>query len=222
VEAFSFLHHIGDLRGKSVLDLACGEGFYSRIFKSRGAAEVTGIDLSEKMVELARKQEHLEPLGIRYRTGDAKSVRTNEQYDLVAAAYLLNYATCIDDLQAMVASISGFLKPGGRFVSVNSNPGLDFTKAPSYRKYGFETEVSGAWNEGVPIQWKFHLDDTVVQVENYFLSIATHEAAFKSAGLQSVRWHSPTLSAEGRSQFGDDYWSDLISHPPLACVECRK
>ena len=42
VEAFTFLELIGDVAGKSVVDLACGEGFYTRRLKDRGAARVRG------------------------------------------------------------------------------------------------------------------------------------------------------------------------------------
>ena len=40
-----------------MLDVACGEGFYTRMIRERGAARVTGIDLSQGMIDLARKQE---------------------------------------------------------------------------------------------------------------------------------------------------------------------
>ena len=57
IEAFGLLQLLGDPSGRSVLDMACGEGFYSRMARQRGAARVTGVDLSEGMIELARKQE---------------------------------------------------------------------------------------------------------------------------------------------------------------------
>src|SRR5207244_1705305 len=47
VEHFTFFELLGDLRGKSVLDLACGEGFVTRFLKLAGAARVLGVDLSE-------------------------------------------------------------------------------------------------------------------------------------------------------------------------------
>ena len=40
------LELLGDLRGRSVLDLACGEGFYTRLIKKAGADRVVGVDLS--------------------------------------------------------------------------------------------------------------------------------------------------------------------------------
>jgi SAM-dependent methyltransferase len=61
----AFLEFAGDLRGKNVLDAGCGEGYNTRIF-ARCGARMTGVDLSPKMLELAREEERREPLSIRY------------------------------------------------------------------------------------------------------------------------------------------------------------
>lgn len=55
VEAYTFFSLLGDISNQSVLDLACGEGFYTRQLKLRGASKVVGVDISEKMIELAEK-----------------------------------------------------------------------------------------------------------------------------------------------------------------------
>jgi toxoflavin synthase len=41
----------------SVLDLACGEGFYTRLLRQTGAGRVVGVDLSAGMIALARQEE---------------------------------------------------------------------------------------------------------------------------------------------------------------------
>jgi hypothetical protein len=46
IEAFTFLGILGDLTGKAAVDLACGEGHYTRILPSLGAAKVVGVDRS--------------------------------------------------------------------------------------------------------------------------------------------------------------------------------
>jgi SAM-dependent methyltransferase len=61
----AFLAFIGDLNGRRVLDAGCGEGYNTRILARRGA-RVTGVDISERMIELAREAERAERLGIRY------------------------------------------------------------------------------------------------------------------------------------------------------------
>jgi ubiquinone/menaquinone biosynthesis C-methylase UbiE len=119
----------------------------------------------------------------------------------------------------MCSGIARCLKPGGRFVTVNSNPACDFPAAPSYRKYGFETSVVGPFREGAPITWTFYLEDGSFDIENYFLSVEIHEEALRAAGFRDVRWHQPTLWPEGESAYGRDFWSALLDHPPLIFVE---
>jgi ubiquinone/menaquinone biosynthesis C-methylase UbiE len=222
IECFTLVNLIGEPRGMDVLDVACGEGFYTRLVRERGAASVTGVDLSQGMIELARSQEADHQLGIEYIVADARDLPVPQQFDLAVAAYLLNYARNRDELEAMCEGISRSLKPGGRFVTVNCNPGLNFTTAPSYRKYGFETAVAGGWREGSPIKWTFHLSDGPFDVENYHLNIAVHEDAFRKAGFREVRWYPPQLSPAGLLENGPEFWSRLLEHPPITFIECFK
>jgi 2-polyprenyl-3-methyl-5-hydroxy-6-metoxy-1,4-benzoquinol methylase len=57
-----------------VIDIASGEGFYTRMIRQRGAAKVTGVDLSEKMIGLARASEAQQRLGIDYIVGDERDL----------------------------------------------------------------------------------------------------------------------------------------------------
>ena len=219
VEAFTLLKLIGDPAGKTLIDIACGEGFYTRLMRQRGAAKVTGVDLSEKMIALARASEAQQPLGIEYVVGDGRNLKVPVAYDLAIAAYLLNYARDRAELDAMCQGVARCLKPGGRFVTVNSNPACDFSSAPSYRGYGFETSARGPYREGTPVTWTFYLADATFDIENYHLSVRTHEEALRAAGFRDVRWHQPMLSPEGASEFGDEYWSTLLAHPPITFIE---
>lgn len=222
IESFSFLELIGDLAGRSVLDVACGEGFYTRLLKLRGGGRVVGVDLSEGMISLAQAQESERPLGVEYVVGDARELRIEPPFDLVVAAYLLNYATDRQVLQAMCDGIARCLKPGGRFVTVNGSVTLDFRTAPSYRPYGFETAASGSWTEGTPITWTFHLDDGPFSIENYHLPASAHEDALRSAGFRRVRWVEPRVSAEGTAKFGAAFWRTFEERPPITLLECVK
>lgn len=63
-----FFKFIGDVKGKRVLDLGCGEGYNTRILAPKRAT-VVGIDISPEMIRLAKQQEQSKPLGIRYEVG---------------------------------------------------------------------------------------------------------------------------------------------------------
>jgi SAM-dependent methyltransferase len=187
-----------------------------------GAAQVLGIDLSERMIELAQRQEAAHPLGITYQVGDGRDLALAEPQDLVLAAYLLNYARNRDELSAMCRGIARCLNPGGRFVTVNANPALDFSRAPSYRPYGFATTAQAPLREGTPVRWEFFLEEGPFSIENYHLDVAAHEEALRAAGFRDIRWHAPAVSAEGTAAFGTDYWKVFQQQPPVTFIECVK
>src|SRR6266446_8814670 len=62
-ESYTFFRMVGEIAGKRVLDLACGFGFYTKLLKQRGAAQVVGVDISPEMVRLARAKEQEDPTG---------------------------------------------------------------------------------------------------------------------------------------------------------------
>jgi SAM-dependent methyltransferase len=222
IEAFTFFGMLGDLAGKAVVDLACGEGHYTRMLPSLGAAKVMGVDRSEGMIALARAQELEHALGIDYLVQDCRAVRLPLDFDVATAAYLLNYAQSRAELAEMAGSIANCLKPGGRFVTMNSNPDLEFERGETYLKYGFEIRGSAQRREGQHYTLVFHLDDGPVEVENYWLPTTAYEEALRSAGFVDVRWHRPRLSPVAEAGLEPDYWHDFLDHPPVIGIECSR
>ncbi|MCC2670364.1 MAG: novO [Armatimonadetes bacterium] len=223
VEHFTMFELLGDLRGKAVLDLACGEGFFTRFIRQRGAHTVVGVDISPGMIELARQEELRRPLGIEYRVQDAQRLDEFEgQFDLVTAGYLLNYARTREELRGMCEVISRSLRPGGRFVGVNNNPAQAPGSFHTSRAYGFVKETSGELAEGCAVVYRIFLDDGELELTNYHLSTDTHDWAFSAAGLHGLTWHPPRLSPAGQAEKGQEYWSALLEDQPVAFIECRK
>jgi ubiquinone/menaquinone biosynthesis C-methylase UbiE len=118
---------LGELRGRSVLDLACGEGFYARLIKRAGAERVVGVDLSAEMIAMAHDQEMAEPLGITYIAGPAESLGPIGPFEVVSAAFLLNNAPDRPTLDAMARAVAMNLAAGGRMVMTISTFG-DWTE----------------------------------------------------------------------------------------------
>ncbi|MEU0662232.1 class I SAM-dependent methyltransferase [Streptomyces lavendulocolor] len=149
-EVPSFLGMVGDVSGRSVLDLACGTGFYSREFKRRGATEVYGVDISVEMIAAARKIEERDPLGVRYEVGDVAELPPLERrFDIALAVQCLNYAEDIAALERMCRNIHRSLVPGGEFFVLAQRPDYGFD-CPSLDKYGFRCEPTGEEAEPGP------------------------------------------------------------------------
>jgi SAM-dependent methyltransferase len=179
------------------------------------------VDLSEGMIALAQAAETQDPLGIAYQVGDARYLVSPQQYDVVFAAYLLNYARTREELAEMCSVIARSLKPSGQFLTVNNSP-TDPPENFGPRDYGYSKELVGELKEGAPIIWRFFLPGREIAVENYHLGVETMEAVFRATGLRDVRWHPPLVSPEGLRESGADYWSDFLSMPPVAFISATR
>lgn len=142
-----FLKMVGDVRGQAALDLACGEGHYTRLLASLGASPVEGQDISPGMIEAARKLEEEHPLGIRYSVSDARSLGSGS-FGVVTAAYLLSYADSRDALRQMLQVIHDNLQPGGRFAVLHGM--LHEAVGVDLSSYGVRAELATMPLDGAP------------------------------------------------------------------------
>jgi len=107
-----------DAAGKRVLDLGCGFGWHCRYLARQGAAEVLGIDLSEKMLERAR-QLTVSPK-VRYQRAAIEDFTGRPgSYDLVVSSLALHY---VEDFSRVCEMAARLLTSGGDFVFSVEHP----------------------------------------------------------------------------------------------------
>ena len=220
VERHTLFEALGDVRGLRVLDLACGEGFYTRRLKRAGAAEVTGVDISGEMIRLAERLEQEDPLGCRYVTSDAADYRPADTVDLVVAMYLLNYAGSAAKLLRFLEVCHAALRPGGRLVGFNDNV-LDPPRGTvSWAKYGIVKTGPAVLTEGAPIRYRItNSDGASFEFNNDYLSPDTYAAAFAAAGFRNFRWLDVSLAPKER---GNPFWDDFLKNPPVIPFSAAK
>ena len=101
-----------DLKGKSVLDLGCGFGEHCVEFINKGASRVVGIDISEKMLGVARK-ENSHP-AISYMLLPIEDIEKVEgKFDVVISSLALHY---VEDFEGVVKKIHNKLNANGYFI----------------------------------------------------------------------------------------------------------
>ena len=147
-----------------------------------------------------------------------------EQFKLVVASYILNYAQSKEELLKMCQNIYSNLKPGGRFVSVNDNSEQPPESYLTSEKYGFVKSISEPLQEGTPITYTFTIpgEGKTFCFDNYYLSKATYEWAFRTAGFKAIHWHKPIVSPKGVREFGKEFWQDFLDYAPMIGIECLK
>lgn len=129
----NLLRLAGDVSRKKVLDLACGQGFFSHEFAQKGA-EVFGVDLSRKLVQTARTKASQ----ISFLVGSAEKlppeIKSNS-FDVVVCVLALQN---IRNLDAVISEASRVLVHGGRFLVVLNHPCF---RIPKRSAWGFDPVV---------------------------------------------------------------------------------
>lgn len=107
-----------DLTGKTVLDLGCGYGLNCMDFVARGAKHVVGIDISEKMLEVA-KRENASPR-IEYRRMDMAEISSLDgRFDLIYSSLAFHY---VEDFSKLISDIQSLLNDGGYLLYSQEHP----------------------------------------------------------------------------------------------------
>lgn len=217
---------LGDIRGKSLLDVACGNGFYTRRFRREcGADPVIGVDLSPELIRQAEAEEEREPFGIEYRVGDVTTLKLEHRFDLVTAIHLLHYLQSAEEIAAALGRIRTLLQPKGRFVTMVANPEFDLEKhdpEDSKSKYGYYFSDAESGNGGL---LRFHPGGFEKERELTF-ELRRWERGFldeiaSSVGFASV-WHEPFISAEGLAEYGTDFFANYLPNPQSKLLEMTK
>ncbi|NMG69001.1 bifunctional 2-polyprenyl-6-hydroxyphenol methylase/3-demethylubiquinol 3-O-methyltransferase UbiG [Parazoarcus communis] len=116
-----WIDRTASLAGKVVLDVGCGGGILSEGMASRGA-KVTGIDLSEKALGVARLHLYESGLEVDYTliSAEACAAERPAQFDVVTCMEMLEH---VPDPASTIAACARLVKPGGHvfFSTLNRN-----------------------------------------------------------------------------------------------------
>ncbi len=98
--------------GAELLDLCCGSGQITEALSARGF-RMTGIDISEEMIDLARRNAP----SCHFLVGDARSFDLPAVFDgALSTLDSMNHIVRLEDLSAVFANLHRSLRPGGLFV----------------------------------------------------------------------------------------------------------
>lgn len=117
-----FIDQIASLNGKKILDVGCGGGILSEAMAHRGA-EVTGIDMGEAPLKVAKLHGLESGVSVSYRQITVEELATEqpESYDIVTCMEMMEH---VPDPSSIVDACSQLVKPGGHvfFSTLNRNP----------------------------------------------------------------------------------------------------
>jgi RimJ/RimL family protein N-acetyltransferase/ubiquinone/menaquinone biosynthesis C-methylase UbiE len=207
-------HLLPELHGRRVVDLGCGDGWFSRLAADAGAASVVGVDPSERMLERAR--ELSSDRRIRYRRAFAEEVDLPAgSADVVVSILALHY---VADLDGVMTRIAGWLAPGGDLLAVVEHPvylapvpdrafGETMAGRRAYllHSYAAEGEREEEW--------------FVAGVRKYHRTVASLVNTVTGAGLVVDRLAEPLPSAQ---RAGEDELLDAQACPSLLALRATR
>jgi ubiquinone/menaquinone biosynthesis C-methylase UbiE len=212
---------MGEVAGRRICDLACGQGRVARHLADLGAY-VVGIDLSTKLLEIARRHEEAMPRGIEYVQADARNLDA-DMFGTFDGVVCFMALMDIPDLVPTLSSVARILRPGGWFVFAILHPCYHTSQSGEIASpEGTVRTIRSYFVEG---HWR---SDTRTgppgKVGAYHRTLSTYVNALTDAGLQLVYLSepqatpnfngSPSLSGSRRP-----VWSEV---PAVLVVSCRK
>ena len=164
------LEMAGDVSGKRVLDAGCGEGHVARLFARHGA-EVVAVDISPRLLHLARTFEAHHPKQIEFIQADLAQGLPSHQgaFDLATANMMLD--DC-QDLAGVLTTIADALKPNGRLLLSLNNPYALVTRGKVHDYF-----ASG------PLTQTFGTERPEFEVPFYYRTFEEWVAAFSQSGF---------------------------------------
>jgi SAM-dependent methyltransferase len=178
--------------GAHVVDIGCGGGTYLRAWHELGAANVTGVDSSQPILDEARESHGRLP-GLSFRLGDAAHTGLDAgSADVVFERALIHH---VPDLGAVAAEAARILRPGGILVIQDRTP----------------DDVAQPGSADHPRGWLFDLYPRLLDVENGRRPTAEHVGAvLAAAGFEDV---TTTTLWEVRRRYPDreDYLAEIAA-----------
>jgi ubiquinone/menaquinone biosynthesis C-methylase UbiE len=212
-------------KGEHILDLACGQGFFTAEFAKAGA-QVTGADISPELIQIAQKNFSKD---IHFIVSAADKLTTIKDGSFDAVTIILALQN-IGNLKGVVEECSRVLKSGGKLFIVLNHPafrvpqksdwGYDAKKAVQYRrveKYLSESMMKIDMNPGEKnIKKKIYTTSYHRALQQYFSIF--HTSGFLVARLEE--WVSHKKSQAGPKQKIEDTARKEI--PMFLCIEAVK
>lgn len=204
-----------DFQGKRVLDLGCGYGWHCIYAAEHGAAQVVGIDISERMLEVAKEKS--EGLPVTYICSAIEDLEFPEgSFDIVLSSLAFHYLPDFDLIAGMVNRV---LVPEGRFIFSAEHP-VFTSQGPQDWYYGPDGEILH-----FPVDRYFYegkrnacfLGETVIK---YHRTLTTYLNGLLSNGFEIVGFEEPQPTKEMINTVQG--MKDELRRPMMIILSARK
>lgn len=216
---------VGQVKGKSVLDIGCGFGRYLEIFSQNHPAKLVGCDLSENQIQLCKnniKNKDIEYYVLDFTDTESPRILGQEEYDIIYNVFVVLYLESLDRLQTFLENCYKCLKKEGKLVICT----LDIASASLYpdvfKILKFPIKLLGdqrTYRDGCPIEITI-TEDCVVT--SYHRKFETFKRIMKDIGFQNIRKHDTFLDLFALQAFTPEELEIYKKSNILLLIEAHK
>ncbi|KAF7889792.1 uncharacterized protein EAF02_002207 [Botrytis sinoallii] len=236
----AMMEHLGPIvQSKRILELACGTGFYTSKMLHMGASHVTAVDISSAMVSAAQTKIPAEMKDhVTFCTADcAQSSIWNEvqlrdqegTFDMVVAAWFLNYAETREEMRRMFENIYLALKPGGILIALTVNASIIDSFQPNDPLKHIEAHLGAVYDVIGIVEGGYKMlfssvgmGENDIKFEFYFLQEKIYRQAAAEAGMSQLEWKVVFPGEEHLQMKGPNFWQPYLDRPISAICFSRK
>ena len=200
---------LGNVNGKSVLDYGCGTGTFSRFLQSKKAS-VTGVDVSENMIEVAKSNSSDKIAYYPISSGGLDFIPDN-MFDFVVSNFVLCTVPSRREISMILDQIYRVLKKGGLFVFMNSN----WDKSNGKEFISFKLDYCNDLVSGHPVT-AIIKSDPPIMLHDYFWPIAEYRKLLQESGFRI------NVLREDIADNDDVRWLDEREFPPYYVISAVK
>jgi len=190
----NLLRIVGNVKNQSVLDLACGQGYFTRMLAEAGAKAI-GVDISKELIQYAIKKSAERP--IEYKTSPAHKLGFLKDGSVDVAVCVLAFQN-IENLPEVMKEVSRVLSEKGKMILVLNHPAF---RIPQTSDWGFDEK------KGV----QYRREDAYMSEKT--LSIEMHPG--KKGSEKTISFHRPLqyyFKLFNKNDFAVTRLEEWISH----------
>jgi ubiquinone/menaquinone biosynthesis C-methylase UbiE len=222
IEKPAILELMGNIEGKKIVCIGCGDGEEANMFYKRGA-EVVGFDMSEELIKIAKSKYP----DIEFYIGDAESFSIDKKFDIAYAGFVLHYLPGYKDF---LFNTSKLLKENGELIFSIIHPikralGIEEFNGRRYKvlgssklEDGSNQEVYGDYLNSREVNIKFGDDFESV---NYHMTIGDQIRDILSSSFELIDFVEPKPIDRAKEDYPAKYNTDC-KIPEVLIYHLRK
>ncbi len=197
------IHLLRPLSGKRVIDVGCGDGFFTLPIADQSPTHVYGIDNCVRQIEKAEKEPH-----------PRVSYSVTDMFDelppaeRVNAPFVLNYTETTRELRLLLRNFYQSLTKDGKLVAVVDLPKPNFNSQQRERKRQLSVvkTLAGELQDETGIKLDFYNGNGIMfSLSATYYTPQTITGVLSDVGFTRIQWHQPLIEENSPLSSWQDY-----------------